>query len=259
MDAPGLVHHIWTRAADARDIFLDLDDRRDIVDRLSRILPEDGASCFGWALMSNHLHLVLKAGARRVGTTMQRVLTGYAMRFNGRAGRQGHLFQGRFGSRPLRDEGELAIAIRYVLRNPLEAGLARDLTGLELHPWSGYGAITGRRPALPFESVPETLALFGPEPATARVQLREWLDDPRPPATRADRLEELIRDVCRTLGLTETMLTSRARTQLVSRARALVCKRAVTELGLGVVEVARALGFSHAAVSQALHRRHTDK
>jgi REP element-mobilizing transposase RayT len=253
------VHHIWTRAADGRDIFLGLDDRRDIVDRLSRILPEDGARCFGWALMSNHLHLVVKAGASRIGRSMQRVLTGYAMRFNARAGRQGHLFQGRFGSRPLRDDGELAIAIRYVLRNPLEAGLARDLTGLEHHPWSGYGALAGRRPALPFEAVPETLALFGPEPATARMRMREWLEDPRPPTTQADQLEALIREVCRTLGLAETALTGRGRTQLVSCARALVCERAVTELGLGVVEVARALGLSHAAVSQALRRRHTDK
>jgi len=259
LDAPGLVHHIWARAVDGRDIFLGLDDRRDIVDRLSRILPEDGAPCFGWALMSNHLHLVLKAGARRVGTTMQRVLTGYAMRFNGRAGRQGHLFQGRFGSRLLRDDGELAVAIRYVLRNPLEAGLARDLTDLERHPWSGYGAIAGRRPAHPFEAVAETLALFGPDSATARMRLREWLDDAQRPATRADRLEELIREVCRTLGLVETSVSGRGRTQLVSRARALVCQRAVAELGLGVVEVARALGLSHAAVSQALGRRRADK
>jgi REP element-mobilizing transposase RayT len=244
---------------DGRDIFLGLDDRRDIVDRLSRILPEDGARCFGWALMSNHLHLVVKAGARRVGRSMQRVLTGYAMRFNGRAGRQGHQFQGRFGSRLLHDDGELAVAIRYVLRNPLEAGLVRDLTALERHPWSGYGAIVGRRPALPFEAVPETLALFGPERTTARIRLRDWLDDPRRPATRADRLGELTREVCRTLGLAETAVSSRGRTQLVSRARALVCQRAVAELGLGVVEVARALGLSHAAVSQALCRRHADK
>jgi chromosomal replication initiation ATPase DnaA len=91
------------------------------------------------------------------------------------------------------------------------------------------------------------------------MRLREWLDDPRRPATRADRLEQLIREVCRTLGLTETAVFGRGRTQLVSRARALVCERAVTELGLGVVEVARALGLSHAAVSQALRRRRGNK
>jgi chromosomal replication initiation ATPase DnaA len=91
------------------------------------------------------------------------------------------------------------------------------------------------------------------------MRLREWLDDPRPPATQADRLEALIREVCGTLGLVEASVSGRGRTQLVSRARALVCERAVTELGLGVVEVARALGLSHAAVSQALRRRQADK
>jgi hypothetical protein len=51
-----MVHHAWTRAVDGRDLFLDVDDRRDIVSRLSAVFTDGGADCFGWTLMSNHLH-----------------------------------------------------------------------------------------------------------------------------------------------------------------------------------------------------------
>jgi REP element-mobilizing transposase RayT len=255
LDAPGMVHHVWTHAVDRRELFADTDDRRDLLLRLGAILPDEGAHCFGWALMSNHLHLVVKTGERRLGTLMQRILTGYAMRFNGRAGRRGYLVQSRFGSRPVQDEADLRIVIRYVLRNPLEAGLARSLDGLARYPWCGLGALLGRRSPLPFESVAETLDLFGPDEATARAQLRAWLG-PRDEAPRP-QLDRIIRDVCTEFGVLEADLRSGRRTSGASRARARVCLRAVDGAGLGVVEVARALGLSHAAVSQALARAHS--
>ena len=260
LDAPGLVHHVWTRALDGRDLFLDLDDRRDVVARLSEILPDGEARCFGWTLMSNHVHLVLKTGRQRLGTVMQRVFTGYAMRFNGRSRRRGHLLEGRFESRLIRDETDLLVVIRYVLRNPIEAGLVRSFEALEHYPWGGLGALLGRRPALPFESVPETLALFGPDEASARSRLRVWLERPEPsPPGATSRLDEVIRRVCIELALPEADLRGGRRTSLASRARALVCQRAVREVGLGVMDVARALGLSHAAVSQALRRSAASK
>ncbi len=154
---PGLVHHVWTRALDGRDLFLDVDDRRDVVARLSAVLPDGGARCFGWALMSNHVHLVVKTGHRRLGTLMQRVFTGYAMRFNGRSGRRGYLLQGR-----------------------------------------------------PFESVPETLALFGSDEASARSRLRVWLERPEPCVSGASPLDALVRSVCAELAVAEPDLRGAA-------------------------------------------------
>lgn len=259
LDAPGLVHHVWTRAIDGRDLFEDVGDRHDIISRFSEILPEGGGRCFGWTLMSNHIHAVVKTDAQRLGTLMQRVFTGYAMRFNGRAGRRGHLLEGRFGSRPLKDDADLHAVIRYVLRNPLEAGLVRSLEALERYPWGALGALLGLRPALPFESVRETLALFAPDEEVARTRLRAWLERPGPSTTEGSPLDDLVRKVCVELAVPEADVRGRRRTRLASRARALVCRRAIRECGLGVVEVARALGLSHAAVSQAVRRSPSDK
>jgi REP element-mobilizing transposase RayT len=254
-----MVHHVWAHAVDGHDLFLDADDRRDVVARMDRILPEDGAHCLGWTLMSNHLHAVVKTGTRPLGRTMQRVLTGYAMRFNGRAGRRGHLFQGRYGSRPVRDDADLLGVIRYVLRNPLEAGLVRSVDALARYPWGGLGALLGLWPALSFESVAETLALLAPNETDARDRLRALVKRPDPSPNGALSLDALLRRVCDELGVAEADVRGGRRTALVSRARALVCARAVQEAGLGVVDVARALSLSHAAVSQAIRRSLSDK
>jgi hypothetical protein len=193
--------------------------------------------------MSNHVHLVVKTGHQRLGTLMQRVFTGYAMRFNGRTGRRGHLLQGRFGSRPLRDEADLLVVIRYVLRNPLEAGLVRSLEDLERYPWGGLSALLGRRPPLPFESVSDTLALFAADEASARSRLRTWMEGSEPAGRPDAPLDALLRQVCAELAVLD---------------HALLCRRAV-QAGLGVVDVARALHLSHAAVSQAARRSSSDK
>jgi REP element-mobilizing transposase RayT len=254
-----MVHHVWAHAVAGRDLFLDVDDRRDIVSRFAEIFPDGGARCFGWTLMSNHVHAVVKTGEQRLGTLMQRVFTGYAMRFNGRSARRGHLFQGRFGSRPVRDDGDLHGVIRYVLRNPLEAGLVRSLEALERYPWGGLGALLGLRPLLPFESVPETLALFAPDVEVARTRLRAWLERPDPFPAEGSPLDELVSRTCAELAVPEADVRAGRRTHLASRARALVCRRAIRECGLGVMDVARALGLSHAAVSQAVRRSLSDK
>jgi putative transposase len=188
-DAPGSIHHVWARGIEGRAIFREPSDQRDLVNRLSEVLPEGGARCLAWAFMSNHLHAVLRTGPASISTLMRRIHTGFATRFNLRYGRQGYLFLGRFGSRLVREHDELLSVIRYVLRNPLEAGLVRDLAALKRFPWCGYGALVGRRPALPFESVDETLAAFGSGPA-ARTELSRRSDPggvPRVGCARAER------------------------------------------------------------------------
>jgi REP element-mobilizing transposase RayT len=247
-----MVHHVWTHAVAGSDLFLDADDRRDFVARFSVVLPASGAHCLGWTLMSNHVHAVVKTGERRLGALMHRILTGYAMRFNGRAARRGYVLQGRYGSRPVGDETDLLVVIRYVLRNPLAAGIVRSVDALERYPWGGVGALMGRRSPHPFESVRETLELFAPNEETARSRLRAWLE--RPDAAAETPFDALLRGVCDGLGIPADEVRRGLRTRAAAYARALVCRRAVAELGLSVTEVARALGVSHAAVSKALAR-----
>jgi REP element-mobilizing transposase RayT len=253
LDAPGVIHHVWARGIDGRAIFLDDADRRDLYERFARILPASGMCCLASVLMSNHLHAVFQTGATPLSTVMRRIQTGFAMRFNGRARRAGYLFQGRFGSRIVRDDEDLLRTIAYVLRNPLAAGAVEDLEALARDPWCSFAALMGRRDPLPFESPARALELLGATPEIARRRLCERILRREP---TNDPLGELIREVCQELGVDAEDLLAGRRDRRTSEARARVCRRAVLELRLRPSKVARALRVGTSAVCQAF-RRHS--
>jgi putative transposase len=95
IDAPGALHHIIIRGIERKAIFKDNADRANFLERLGRILLETETGCYAWVLIRNHVHLLLKTGLTPIATVMRRLLTGYAVSFNRRHRRHGHLFQNR--------------------------------------------------------------------------------------------------------------------------------------------------------------------
>ena len=98
IDAPGALHHIICRGIEKTDIFYDDADRDSFVERLGRVISETQTPCYAWALIPSHFHLLSKTGNLPITTVMQKLLTGYAVTFNRRHRRVGHLFQNRFKS-----------------------------------------------------------------------------------------------------------------------------------------------------------------
>ena len=82
IDAPGALHHIVIRGIERKAIFKEDTDREDFVERLSSLLQETVTPCYDWALMTNHVHLLLRTGTVPIASIMRRLLTGYAVRFN---------------------------------------------------------------------------------------------------------------------------------------------------------------------------------
>lgn len=68
------------------------------VERLGKVLTETSTRCYAWSLIPNHFHLLLRTGSAPITTLMRRLLTGYAVSFNRRHRRSGHLFQNRHKS-----------------------------------------------------------------------------------------------------------------------------------------------------------------
>ena len=176
VDGPGCLHHVMLRGIERRRIFHDDRDRRDLLNRLSQILPEAGMSCYAWALMPNHVHLVLRTGQIPVATVMARVNTGYALRFNRRHARVGYLFQGRYKSLLVEREAYLLALVRYVHLNPLRAGIVSSLEALGRHRWTGHAMLLGNRVAH-FQDAQGILAQFGETTDEARRRLLEWMRD----------------------------------------------------------------------------------
>ena len=84
LDAPGVLHHIMIRGIERRKIFLNNKDREDLLERLSKLLPETKTACYAWVFVPNHAHFLFRTGLVPLATVMRRLLTGYAVGFNRR-------------------------------------------------------------------------------------------------------------------------------------------------------------------------------
>jgi hypothetical protein len=85
-------------------------------------------------------------------------MTGYAVTFNIRHRRSGHLFQNRYKSVVCEEDPYLLELIRYIHLNPLRAKRVEDLKGLDKYPWTGHSAILGRRKNPLVPKIPPAIA-----------------------------------------------------------------------------------------------------
>jgi len=131
IDAPGALHHIIDRGIERKTIFKDDADRDNFLERLQNILTDSNTSCFAWALIPNHFHLLLRTGRVPISTVMKRLLTGHAMYFNRKHNRVGHLFQNRYKSILCQEDVYALELIRYIHLNPLRAKIIPDLKFLD--------------------------------------------------------------------------------------------------------------------------------
>jgi len=145
LDAPSLLQHVMARGIERRKIFRDDKDRKSFLDRLAIILEETQTQCYAWALIPNHFHLLLRTGPTPLSKVMRRLMTGYAVTFNKRHKRSGHLFQNRYKSVICEEDPYLLELIRYIHLNPLRAGLVKNLKELDKYAWTGHSAILGHR------------------------------------------------------------------------------------------------------------------
>jgi len=96
LDAPGTLHHVIIRGIEKRKIVDDKKDQNIFVERMGQIALDTDTTIYAWALMTNHAHILLKSGQQGLSTFMRRFLTGYAINYNKRHKRYGHLFQNRY-------------------------------------------------------------------------------------------------------------------------------------------------------------------
>jgi len=104
LDAPGVLHHVMVRGIERRAIFGDDRERQDFVQRLGALAKQEAWRVYAWALLPNHLHLLVRTGRRPLARTMGVLLAGYAGAFNRRHKRAGHLFQNRYKSIVVEEE-----------------------------------------------------------------------------------------------------------------------------------------------------------
>jgi len=144
LDFPGTLHHVIVRGIERQKIVSDDTDRKAFVLRLGRVAAETVTCIYAWALMTNHAHILLRSGPEGLSPFMRRFLTGYAVSYNLRHRRHGHLFQNRYKSIVCEEDSYLLELVRYIHLNPLRAGLVETLEALDVYPYSGHSVLMGK-------------------------------------------------------------------------------------------------------------------
>jgi putative transposase len=185
LDAPDTLHHIMVRGLERRAIFKDDSDRADFVARLAALAEEGAWSVFAWALLPNHVHLLVRTGSLPLATSMRRLLTGYVVNFNRRHNRVGHLFQNRYKSIVVEEEPYLLELVRYLHLNPIRAKVIAGLKALDRSPWTGHSALIGII-SRPWQDTQTILTQFGGTPAQAIAAYRTLVADGLPQGRRTE-------------------------------------------------------------------------
>jgi putative transposase len=117
LDYPGAMHHVFVRGVARSVVAVDEDDYERSLTLLERAVLRFGLRCHAWCYLPNHSHLLVTSDLGNLSRAMHWIGTCTAQAFNQRHERSGHLYQGRFGSRLIADEGYLLELARYVPLN----------------------------------------------------------------------------------------------------------------------------------------------
>ena len=163
-----VAHLTGARGIERRKIFLYDEDRESFLERFAGILEETQTQCYAWALIPNHFHLLLRTGLTPLSKVMRRLMTGYAVTFNKRHKRAGHLFQNRYKSVICEDDPYLLELIRHIHLKPLRAKVVQSFDELDKYSWTGHSAILGhsKNPLVPPEELKEYKKLKEPKEQT---------------------------------------------------------------------------------------------
>ncbi len=172
LEFPGAVYHVTSRGNARTTVFNDDTDRRQFLDDLADAVERQDWLCHAYCLMTDHYHLLIETPEGGLSRGMQLLNGAYTQRFNRRHGRVGHLFQGRFKGILVEKESQLLEVARYVVLNPVRAGMVRSPRDW---PWSSYRATADHDGVPSFLTVDWLLSRFGAERETAVRAYRRFV------------------------------------------------------------------------------------
>ena len=131
------IYHVMMRGINRQDIFEEDEDYRAFIRIMVTIGDLKNTPChiYAYCLMPNHVHLLIAEKNRTLGEVVKSIASSYALYFNKKYGRIGHLFQDRFKSEPCNDSGYFMTLFRYIHQNPVKAGLVLDAKDYQYSSW----------------------------------------------------------------------------------------------------------------------------
>ena len=134
------IYHVVARGNERRLIFVDDIDRERFLELLGGVAERYRWLVLSYCLMGNHYHVLVQTIGPNLARGMRQLNGVYAQWFNRRHVRVGHLFEGRYKAVLVQEGEHFERALRYVVRNPVRAGLTRCVDEWR---WTSHGAMVG--------------------------------------------------------------------------------------------------------------------
>lgn len=132
---PGALYHITARGNNKQDIFHNEKDFSRYLSNIKLFKKEVPFYLYAFALMPNHIHLLIEVIDSPISKIMQKLQTAYTMYINKKYQRVGHVFQGRYFHLLVEKENHLLELVRYIHLNPVRAGLVNNP---QSYAWSSH-------------------------------------------------------------------------------------------------------------------------
>ena len=133
---PGLIYHVINRGNNRQAIFLEDEDFEKYLGLIYRYKSKFDFRLFAYCLMTNHVHLLIQVGEEgSISQIMQAITNAHTRHYHFKYRSSGHVWQGRFKSPIVSDDGYLLMVMQYIEQNPVRAGLSQRI---EDYRWSSY-------------------------------------------------------------------------------------------------------------------------
>jgi len=237
------IYHIILRGVNKQIIFEDEEDAERFIQTLADYKEKSGYKIYGYCLMGNHVHLLIKEEKEELGIVLRRIGASFVYWYNWKYDRTGHLFQDRYKSEVVEDNNYLLTVIRYIHQNPLKAGLAKEI--LE-YKWSSYSEYLGKNRIIDCDFV---LDIFNKDREKAISMFTEFhkkrnndncLDIKENKRLKDNEAIEIIKDICNIPHCIDLQKFERE-----ERNRYL---KALKEEGLSSRQIARLTGISRGII-----------
>ncbi len=173
VEFPDALYHVTARGVQGMPIVMDDHDCVRWMEYLKAAVLQFGLELYAFVLMTNHFHIFVATPLANLHKVMQYLNGAYAMYFNVRHKRGGHLFERRYHAILVEDQGHYTEVSRYVHLNPVRAGLVERP---QEYAWSSYTGYHSGRLRLSWMNYERVLAEFG-EGKQARRRYREFVAD----------------------------------------------------------------------------------
>lgn len=120
------IYHIILRGNSRFIIFYDDEDRIEFCSRIAKYSQKTNVAIYAYALMDNHIHILSKAD--NLSTFISTTLISFVKWYNIKYKCSGNLCSSPYYSVPKTSINKIKECILYILRNPVEAGIAKKAT-----------------------------------------------------------------------------------------------------------------------------------